>query len=291
VEAKSPRATLQDVARQELRIPAAPTLTADLAALFPAGAVVAELREPGDAVRLMNEEAAFVAEAVPSRRAEFAAGRQCARRALAEFGVVDFPLKVGGDGIPVWPDFLVGSITHTAGLCAAVVAERTRFTSLAVDSEVVADVGEPLWRKVCVAPEIEWLKSLPRAEQAAGAALIFSAKEAFHKCHYPITGEALTFQDVRVVASLSAATGDFVIAPLTPVACAALTAAPLRGKFRFHEQFVTTGLSWAAHANVQADARSTKVSPTFSASSSALNCELPERSGENRRRFSVSGAR
>ncbi len=225
-----------------------PAFSADLAALFPAGVVAMEMREPGAAASLRVEEAAFVAAAVPSRLSEFAAGRLCARRAMAEFGVVDFPLRVANDRRPVWPDGLVGSITHTAGMCAAVVAERRIFKSVGLDSEVVGDVGEPLWRKICVAAELDWLGSLPPAQRAAGAALIFSAKEAFYKCQYPLTEEPLTFQDVRVVPTFGAATGEFFITPMRPVACAALTEAPLSGRFRFHEQFVTTGVGFVERA-------------------------------------------
>jgi 4'-phosphopantetheinyl transferase EntD len=231
-----------------LSIAAGPVLSVDLAALFPAGVVAMEMRETGDAASLRAEEAAFVAAAVPSRVREFAAGRLCARRAMAEFGVVDFPLRVANDRRPVWPDGLVGSITHTAGLCAAVVAERRLFQSVGLDSEVVGDVGEPLWRKICVAAEIDWLRSLPPAQRAAGAALIFSAKEAFYKCQYPLTGEPLTFQDVRVVATFGCATGEFLIAPMRPMACAALTEDPLGGRFRFHEQFVTIGVGFVERA-------------------------------------------
>ena len=65
-----------------------------------------------------------MANAVPKRIQEFADGRLCARRALEEFGVTNFPIRMARDRQPVWPDSLIGSITHTAGLCAAVVAER-----------------------------------------------------------------------------------------------------------------------------------------------------------------------
>src|SRR5208282_3247294 len=98
-------------------------LSVSLQSLFPAGVVGAELRAPGDASLLLPAEAEFLGRAVPKRVQEFAAGRLCARRALAEFGIVDFPVRTAHDRQPVWPEFLVGSITHTEGYCAAVVAE------------------------------------------------------------------------------------------------------------------------------------------------------------------------
>src|SRR5271170_2846494 len=98
-------------------------LSTKLGNLFPPGAVVADLREPGDPELLLPVEATYLGRAVPKRVQEFTAGRLCARRALAEFGIVDFPIKVADDRRPIWPDSMVGSITHTAGFCAAVVAE------------------------------------------------------------------------------------------------------------------------------------------------------------------------
>ena len=101
------------------------TLSATFAGLLPAGVVAAELRTPGDPSLLEPEEALAVANAVPKRVQEFAAGRLCARRALAEFGVVDFPVRAARDRQPIWPEFLVGSITHTRG-CAPRCSPRAR---------------------------------------------------------------------------------------------------------------------------------------------------------------------
>src|SRR5216683_504111 len=128
-------------------------LSTHLGALFPPGAVAADLREPGDPELLLPAETVYVERAVPKRVQEFAAGRLCARRALAEFGIVDFPIKVADDRQPIWPDSMVGSITHTAGYGAAVVAERQSAAALGLDSEVVGDVNAEVWRRICVPAE------------------------------------------------------------------------------------------------------------------------------------------
>src|SRR5208282_5779110 len=86
--------------------------------LLPPGIVVVEMHSAGDTAALLPEEAAYLGRSVPKRAQEFAAGRVCARRALAELGVVDFPLRVGEDREPLWPEGTVGSITHTTGFCA-----------------------------------------------------------------------------------------------------------------------------------------------------------------------------
>lgn len=219
-------------------------LSTALGSLFPQGAVAAELRGAGDAGLLLPLEARRLGKAVPKRVREFAAGRSCARRALAEFGIVDFPVETADDRQPIWPRGMVGSITHTAGFCAAVVADRTCAASLGIDSEVVGDVKMEIWASVCLSVEIDWVLSLPAAEQSAAVALIFSAKEAFYKCQYPVAHEPLGFHDVRAEAQMWGARGEFRIHAARRIALQA--ALPLRGRYLFHEGFVSAGMSLGA---------------------------------------------
>jgi 4'-phosphopantetheinyl transferase EntD len=225
------------------------SLSSRVCSLFPAGAAAAELRENGDPALLLPEEAAYVGRAVAKRVQEFAAGRQCARRALAEFGIVDFPLRVAADRQPIWPDRMVGSITHTAGFCAAVVAERRRIGAVGLDSEVVGHVNAEIWPSICVPIETAWIGSLPAAQRAAAVTLIFSAKEAFYKCQYPVSREFLDFHDVSVAAAAwGSADGIFTIHPLRNLAIAKGLELPLQGRYLFHEQFVTAGMALSAAA-------------------------------------------
>jgi 4'-phosphopantetheinyl transferase EntD len=222
-------------------------LSTNLASLFPPGVVAAELRGPGNPDLLFPEEAAYLGRAVPKRIGEFAAGRLCARRALAEFRIVDFAIKVADDRQPLWPDSMVGSITHTAGFCAAVVGERRRVAALGLDSEVVGDVKGEIWPSICLPVELKWIQSLPMSQQAAAVTLIFSAKEAFYKCQYSVVREPLDFHDVRVDApAWGTADGAFEIHAMRGVAIAAHATLPLRGRYLFHEGWVTAGMGLVA---------------------------------------------
>jgi 4'-phosphopantetheinyl transferase EntD len=224
-------------------------LSPSLSSLFPPGALAAELREPGDPSLLLPAEAQYLGKAVLKRVQEFAAGRLCARALLAEFGIVDFAIAVGEARQPVWPDTLVGSITHTAGFCAAVVAEKSRFAAIGMDCEVAGSVKPELWPSICTLKEILWLNLLPEASRVDAATLIFSAKEAFYKCQYPLTGERLSFHDARVEApSFGAAGGTFTILATKRIALADNAALPICGRYLFHQQFVTAGLSFASRA-------------------------------------------
>ena len=219
-------------------------LSARLGRLFSPGTVVATLHEPGDPQLLLPEEAAHLGRAVAKRRQEFAAGRLCARRALAEFGMPDFPIRAAEDRQPIWPDSMAGSITHTAGFCAAAVAERRRIQALGLDSEVVGDVKTEIWSHICLPDEIAWIRSLPPPEQAPAATLIFSAKEAFYKCQYPLVRDPLGFHDVRIEAlTWNASDGSFLVHPTRPVAIAAYVSPPLRGRYLFHEKLVTAAIN------------------------------------------------
>jgi 4'-phosphopantetheinyl transferase EntD len=219
-------------------------LSTRLGSLFSPGVIVAILREPGEPGLLLPEEAAHLGRAVPKRMQEFAAGRLCARRALAEFGMPDFPIRAAQDRQPIWPDSMAGSITHTAGFCAAAVAERRRIQALGLDSEVVGDVKAEIWPHICLPDEIAWIQSLPASEQAPAVTLIFSAKEAFYKCQYPLVRERLDFHDVRIEAPTSdASAGIFLVHPTRSVAIAAYASPPLQGRYLFHESLVTTGIN------------------------------------------------
>jgi 4'-phosphopantetheinyl transferase EntD len=216
-------------------------------ALFPPGVVAADLREPGDPALLDPAEARAVARSVPKRVREFTAGRLCARRALARLAIEHFPVRAAEDRQPLWPPGLVGSITHTAGFCAAAVAERPRFTALGIDTEVADAVNPALWPRTCLPAELDWIFSLPYAERARAATLVFCAKEAFYKCQYPSTGEWLDFSDVRVTPlDWGASLGCLAVTAQRPLRIfeAREEREPvLHAAYRFHEGFVSAGVA------------------------------------------------
>ncbi len=183
---------------------------------------------------------------------------------MEQFGVTGFPLSVGADRQPLWPVGLIGSITHTAGYCAAAVAERSGLIAVGLDSETVGDVSRDIWPTICGASEAEWLRSLPADRQDAAITLIFSAKEAFYKCQYPLTREWLDFHDLIVEPvdwedgpgsstgsdtrndAGSDAPGDagsdaaeVSVRATRHLAFLGHAGLPMIGRYRFHERFVT----------------------------------------------------
>ncbi len=155
---------------------------------------------------LFAEERAHVQAAVAKRRAEFATARVLARRALAALGAPPVALVPAPDRAPVWPPGYVGSISHCADHCAVAVARSRDVSSLGLDVEDLREL-DPSMRDLVLTPaERRWLRAQPDALQPMLPIVIFSAKEAYYKCQYPITHGFLDFQDVELTIAWAAGT-------------------------------------------------------------------------------------
>ncbi len=162
-----------------------------IADILPAAAAAAESLgpDPEPDPGLFPAEAVLVRTADPRRRAEFTAGRACARTALARLGLPATPVLAGRAGEPRWPAGVTGSITHCAGYRACAVARTTDLAGLGIDAEPDAGLPAGLIESVAGHAEQAWV-----ARQAAAAPavcwdrLLFSAKEAVGKLWYPLTG-------------------------------------------------------------------------------------------------------
>ncbi|NPV22745.1 4'-phosphopantetheinyl transferase family protein [Bradyrhizobium aeschynomenes] len=188
---------------------------------------------------LFPEERAFIQAAVPKRRAEFATARILARRSLAAFGVPPGPLVPGPDRAPVWPSGFTGSISHCANYCAVVVARRRDVTSLGLDVEDVRELDAGLQDLVLTPAERQWIVAQPEAIRPVLPILIFSAKEAYYKCQYPITRGFLDFRDVEL--GIEWAPGTFAARVLKTGWPAAV--ARLSGRFVVDQDRVACGVA------------------------------------------------
>ncbi|HEV2700917.1 MAG TPA: 4'-phosphopantetheinyl transferase superfamily protein [Steroidobacteraceae bacterium] len=147
---------------------------------------------------LLPEERESLQRAVPKRVHEFAAGRACARAALVQMGYGAVALPPGADRAPRWPEGATGSITHTDGFCAAVVARTVQIRALGLDAEPEDSVKPHLWRRICTPEELANLQAQNEAAALLTATLLFSAKEAFYKCQHTLTGQWLGFTDISI---------------------------------------------------------------------------------------------
>jgi 4'-phosphopantetheinyl transferase EntD len=194
------------------------------------------------------EEAEQVATAVPARRVEFAAGRHCARSALARLSIRDFVLRNGPDRAPRWPVGVVGAITHTRraggdGYCGAVVGRNDRVVTVGLDAEPAEPLKSSLWPRVLTATERRSLETTAAGAAGYLARVVFSAKECFYKAQFPLSRQFLRFHDVEITLDLDQAT---FTAALTPDAPVGLPLTSCRGRFLSIDGFVVTGIALRA---------------------------------------------
>jgi 4'-phosphopantetheinyl transferase EntD len=186
---------------------------------------------------LFAEEKAAIATALDTRREEFTRGRACARQALGRLGIPPQAIPVRSDRAPAWPRGIVGSITHTPGLVCAVAARSEVVAGLGVDIEV---------RNAPLRPTLDRFIRTPaeRAQQAGlppdldPLRLVFSAKEAVHKCVAPLCGITLGFQDVELDVDVSDASFRVRLVGFAHPSLPDLRA--ITGKFAVTSRFVMT---------------------------------------------------
>jgi 4'-phosphopantetheinyl transferase EntD len=173
--------------------------------LLPAQVAVRECRIADVRGRLLPVEEPHVAAAVEARKRAFLAGRVCARGALEELRVCVDGVAARPDRQPAWPPGVVGSITHSEQYCAAAVAPATAFRGIGIDIEDIERCDVEMLPVICTARELAAVSRLPPPLRVRAGALLFSAKEAFFKCQYPVTGAWLYFHHVDVHARSSSA--------------------------------------------------------------------------------------
>lgn len=157
---------------------------------------------------LFPVEERAVAKAVPSRIAEFTAGRACARAAMTMLDIPTHALPAGTDRAPVWPRGVAGSITHTHKHCAAAVIRQSPLMyMIGIDLEPAEPLPADSLEVVCRADERRWLDGLAKAERLVFARAIFCAKECAYKAQFPASGYMLEFEDLGV--SLDVPKGAF----------------------------------------------------------------------------------
>lgn len=146
---------------------------------------------------LFPEEEELIARSVTKRRNDFATARACARRAMRPLGLEPVAVLHGKRGMPLWPDGIVGSLTHCDGYRAAALARAAGVLSLGIDAEPHAPLPEGVGELV-VRPSERERFAAPSAGEAGGIhwdRLLFSAKESVFKTWYPLTLTELDFDE------------------------------------------------------------------------------------------------
>ncbi|WP_202027612.1 MULTISPECIES: 4'-phosphopantetheinyl transferase family protein [Pseudomonas] len=144
---------------------------------------------------------ASIQRSVAKRQAEFLAGRVCARAALQQLEGLSFIPAIGEDRAPVWPAHITGSITHSTGRAAAIVANKAHWRGLGMDLENLLnhERAERLAGEILTPPELQRMAAGGREHLALLVTLTFSVKESLFKALYPIVQQRFYFEHAEVL--------------------------------------------------------------------------------------------
>lgn len=223
--------------------------------ILPPEVMAAETMGDDPTAVLLPGEAVLVGKAVESRYREFVTGRACARRALARLDEPAVPILAGPRREPLWPDGVVGSITHCRGYRAAAVARRHQIVSLGIDAETHDRLPDDVLENIAVPEELDW-QAACRHDGIHWDRLLFSAKESVYKAWYPLMGTWLGFTDA--VIRFSPGTGRFTARLLVPgphVDGRRLAEFP--GRYLVRDGFALTAVALPAAARDEQDPQNT----------------------------------
>jgi len=161
---------------------------------------------------LLPEEELFSQHYSAKRRREFITGRTNARQLLKKYNLHRYPLLPNADRAPIWPEGIIGSISHCKDLCGVIVSEAKHYRSIGFDIENIRTFNFAVRKYICTEDEDEWLLSLPEASRSQALLLIFSIKESLYKCIYQADGIKLNFKKISSIPQFEH--GRFLLSPV-----------------------------------------------------------------------------
>lgn len=143
------------------------------------------------------QEQQLAANAVASRRAEFFSGRHFARLALRQINCADAPILRGEKGNPLWPENVLGSISHDLEHVVVAVTAAGSLRGFGLDLVLdPARVDSSLEYLIARSEELNLLYRF--APDAPALALVFSLKESVVKALSPSIDRYLDFMDMEL---------------------------------------------------------------------------------------------
>jgi 4'-phosphopantetheinyl transferase EntD len=214
-----------------------PDLGVVITQLFPDGVASCFSASVSPAAQLLPEELPATTGMAEKRLDEFRHGRHCARVAMTKLGMPPAPVPKGADRAPLWPAGLVGSISHTGPVAAAVIGQAASFVSLGLDMETDEPLAANIMDMICLPGEN------PSGDGLRGK-LLFSIKEAVYKCLYPLVGHYIDFREMEII---TAAASSTFRAYSRTVNCPQQMAGRLNGRFAVQAGYVISA-AWVRQA-------------------------------------------
>lgn len=161
---------------------------------------------------LLPEEIALASSMGTSRLKGFSSGRLAARRSLTSIGIDNYPLLIGDERAPVWPNSVYGSISHCPDLCVAAVSSDSTVLGLGIDVECRQKLEDGVQQHVLTATERTTIDQLPPGQD--WPCLVFSIKEALFKALHPLFGVWIDFQQAEITLDPERQSWQMSLAPV-----------------------------------------------------------------------------
>jgi enterobactin synthetase component D len=139
-------------------------------------------------------------KAVIKRQSEYLAGRYAAIKALRILGFTTNNVPIGKNREPIWPDGVVGSITHTNSSAFCAIALLNDIKQLGIDHEnwiSVENVNE-IKQSIINFPEDKLISQIDLKYEHVFT-LVFSAKESLFKALFPSLQCYFDFKDAEII--------------------------------------------------------------------------------------------
>lgn len=142
----------------------------------------------------------WIETSVLKRRSEYFSGRYCAINSLRRFNIEASFIRTGINREPLWPEGLIGSISHCSNRAVAVVEHAARFLGVGIDIEdkISSKIINNVQKQVLSEEEAKIIFYNTEQKEILFT-MAFSLKEAFFKAAYPSVGRYFDFNAVSIV--------------------------------------------------------------------------------------------
>lgn len=142
---------------------------------------------------------ASVQKSVVKRKSEFLAGRLCAKKCLSQYDLVS-QVSIGTHREPVWPDGVLGAISHTNNIAGALITKSQDISGVGLDIENVMsnETMHSISSQIMSKEELHYCNSY-NADNNTIYTLVFSAKESFFKAAFSQVQKYFDFNAVKVL--------------------------------------------------------------------------------------------
>ena len=157
---------------------------------------------------------------------------------MAALGLPNTAIPFGANREPIWPDGIVGSISHCGAIAAAAASRSSARGGIGIDIEIAEPLDDSTLDLICCPAELKWLQNRENAREYAK--LIFSAKESVYKCIWPTVQRFVDFRDIAI--RIDAEAGTFTPAKWSNDLPASVVGA-VTGRYAIRDRWIMTAAS------------------------------------------------